>query len=471
MNNLSRLTLASLSVSAALFGASSVQAASYIPIVDKTIYVTKTNMTCSLHENNDFNSQKDYCAAGASIDVRLNMSQMRSITGVTPQGNATQDKKIVRFSVTESDGGTGIHLVDNVTQDHSWRQSNANRKTRLGPYVSKYYMSIKPTSGTTPNKVKDFPPNKNVNYQNRDTVGFDIGINGTAGAGVDATGPKADGSIGASYTYSQSKTLVYDTHDFSIVNRSSGSDFDLSFEFGIDSCGLLSQGSGCSFTDPHWSDAWVFNKSKINPIAYANFKPNFDVIYEVSPNTTSSSTFEIKLGFEPRVSFGRVYPNIAWSHYKPNGSSYSTHLNTSVQVSVDWNHPLFQPEAHVVLQSLNHNNLCLDAISGSNITTYACVKDWYETFGLDTQDRYKSRTGNNDKCLTAKSNQTLALENCGNSLSQQWEWSGNKLYSRYTDGSSTKYVLALDSNNNPVMQPDSEATKSDWQPRLKQVEL
>jgi hemolysin len=465
MNNLSRLTLTSLSVSAALFGAASVQAASYIPIVEKSIYVTKTNMTCSLHENNDYDIQKDYCAAGASIDVRVNMSQMRSIIST-----GTQDKKIVRFSVTEEGGGTGIHLVDNMTQDHSWKQSNANRKTRIGPYVSKYYMSIKPTSGVTPNKVKDFPPNKNTNYQNRDTEGYDIGINGSAGASVDSTGPKAEGSIGAAFTYSQSKTLVYDTQDFSIVNRSSGSDFDLSFEFGIDYCDLVSQGTGCGFTDPHWSNAWVFDKSKFNPIAYANFKPNFDVIYETSPSETGSSSFDIEFGFEPRVRFGRVFPNVLFSHYDPDGSSYNTSKNTSVLISVDWNHPLFQPEAHVVLQSLNHNNRCLDAIGG-NIATYSCYKDWYQTFGLDTEGRYKSRTGNNDKCLTAKSNQTLALESCGNSLAQQWYWSGNKLYSRYTDGSSTKYVLALDSNDNPIMQVDSQATKSDWQPKLKQVVL
>jgi hemolysin len=468
MNNLSRLTLTSLSVSAALFGAPSVQAEGYSPVIESIIYVTRTNMTCNLHKNSSVNDNdlEDYCDADASIDIRLSMSQMRSVAG-----NGTADKKIVRFAVSDEGSGAGIHVVDDLTQGNTWKQSNANRKTRIGPFAKRYFMSIKPTDGVIPHMVKNFPGNENTNYENRETSGFDIGVNGSATADVGATGPKTTGQVGASYSYNQSKILVYNTKDYSVVNRTSGADFDLSFVFSLDSCDLLVKGnSHCKFTKPHWSSSSVFSKSKFKPISYANFNPNFDVIYEVLPSETGYSSFDLELGFEPQVRFGRVYPNIAFSHYGPSGSSYSDEQKVSIELAVDWSHPLFQPEAHVVLQSQNHNNLCLDTFGGS-ISTHTCFKDWWQTFGLDSDGRYKNRTGLNDQCLTVKSNKKLELQTCGNSLAQKFYWEGDELYGRYIDGTGHKYVLALDSNDDPIMQPDSQATKSNWKPALKQVEL
>jgi hemolysin len=474
MTKLSRLTLISLS----LFSTLSAYAIEYIPIVDKAVYLTRTNIQCQLYTSGDFEKQRDWCDSGASIDVRVNISQMRSVQGVTPQGNATQNAKIVRFSVDENQGGTGIHLVDNLKQDHSWFQSWANRRTFIGPFAEGYDLWVKPIKGAFIRKVKDFPANKNTNYQNRDTSGYSIGINGSVGAGVDSEGPKLGAEIGGSFTFSQSKTLIYDTQEYSIVNRSSGSDFNLSFERSFDECSeLRRQELGCYFSSAHWGSGYVFDKSKFNPIAYANFKPNYDVIYEAPVTEMGTTTFEIGVKARIKVRYGTVLPSAVFSAYGPGGSS-SNSISATTQFQIDWSHPLFEPEAHVTLQSLNNNDLCLDvhgvngntSVEGGLVSGWSCKGNWNQVWGLDTNGRYKSRVGS-DRCLTVQSDMSLAVERCGSNLNQQWYWSGEKLFSRYTDGTSTKYLLALDGGNSIAVKPESEATQARWQPRLKKINL
>ncbi len=471
MSKLSRLILLSLP----FFSAVSAYAGTYIPIVDKAVYLTRTNIKCQLHTSGDFNAQRDWCNAGASIDIRINISQMRSIQGASSDGGATQNAKIVRFSVEEAKSGTGIHLVDNLQQDHSWFQSWANRRTYMGPFASGYDLWVKPVAGFTPRKVKDFPANKNTNYQNRDTSGYSIGINGTLGAGVDATGPKASAEVGASFTYSQSKTLVYDTQEYSIVNRSSGSDFSLSFERSFTQCQeLIREELGCYFTNAHWASGWVYDKAKFNPIAYANFKPNYDVIYEAPVSEMGTTNFELGVRVRYAARFGAIRPTVFFSVYESFGAS-SNSYTAKMQFQIDWSHPLFEAEAHVSLQSLNHNNLCLD-VYGSNlnegafVSGYSCHGGWNQTWGLDSNGHYRSRV-RSDRCLTVQGDMSLTVDSCSANLNQQWYWDGDNLISRYTDGSSTRYLLARDGGSSIVVKPESEATQALWQPRLMQIEL
>lgn len=471
MNKLSRLTLLSLP----FFSAVSVYAGDYIPIVDKAVYLTRTNIQCNLHTSGEFDKQRDWCEAGASIDIRVNISQMRSVQGARPDGSATQNAKIVRFSVEEAASGTGIHLVDNLQQDHSWWQSWANRRTFIGPFASGYDLWVKPVTGFTPRKVKDFPANKNTNYQNRDTSGYSIGINGTLGAGVDATGPKASAEVGASFTYSQSKTLVYDTQEYSIVNRSSGSDFSLSFERSFSDCQeLIRQEAGCYFTSAHWGSGWVYDKAKFNPIAYANFKPNYDVIYEAPVDEMGTTNFELGVTVRYKARFGSVLPSPFFSVYEGYGTSSNSHsIKTLFQV--DWSHPLFEAEAHISLQSLNHNSLCLEVYGnkmneGAFVSGHDCHGGWNQTWGLDSNGHYRSRV-RSDRCLTVQGDLSLTVESCGTNLNQQWYWNGENLMSRHTDGTSTKFLLALDGGDSIVVKPESEATQAQWQPRLMQIEL
>lgn len=70
----------------------------YVPIVEKPIYITSSNISCRLYNSAEFDKVSDWCSAGASIDVRVNVALMRSIQSATAAG-FTPDAKIVRFTV------------------------------------------------------------------------------------------------------------------------------------------------------------------------------------------------------------------------------------------------------------------------------------------------------------------------------------------------------------------------------------
>lgn len=81
-----------------LAAAMNASAQEYVPIVEKPIYITSSKIKCNLHTSGDFDNTRDWCNAGASIDVRVNVAQMRSVQSATAAG-FTPDAKIVRFTV------------------------------------------------------------------------------------------------------------------------------------------------------------------------------------------------------------------------------------------------------------------------------------------------------------------------------------------------------------------------------------
>ena len=449
----------------------------YVPIVETVHYITSSKMTCNLYESKDFEKTRDWCNAGASVDLRVTVAQMRSVQSSTSQG-FTPDAKIVRFTIDADKPGTGFHLVDNLQQDHSWFQSWANRRTYIGPFASSYDLWVKPVSGYVPKKVSDFPHNENKNYQHRDTHGYSIGINGSLGAEVGKDGPKVGGEVGASFSYKNEKTLVFDTKDYRVNNRSSLSDFEVSFEREFDECSeLRRQELGCYFTSAHWGSGWVFDKSKFNPISYANFKPNFDVIYEAPVAQDGTTKFLVGAQFTAKARYGDVIPSALFSVYGPAGSSWiSRSINTSF--TIDWSHPLFEAEAHVTLQSLSNNDLCLDvygtngdkSAEGGQVNGYSCHGNWNQIWGLDKQERYRSRV-DPDRCLTVTASKTLTVESCGSNLAQKWFWEGDKLFSRYVDDSNKRYVLNIESGLNVGVTPEDQATHARWKPVLQQIKL
>ncbi|HFQ5284520.1 TPA: leukocidin family pore-forming toxin [Vibrio vulnificus] len=469
-----KMTLFTLSL---LATAVQVGAQEYVPIVEKPIYITSSKIKCVLHTSGDFNATRDWCNAGASIDVRVNVAQMRSVQSATSDG-FTPDAKIVRFTVDADKPGTGIHLVNELQQDHSWFQSWANRRTYIGPFASSYDLWVKPVSGYTPKKARDLPQNENKNYQHRDTYGYSIGINGKVGAEVNKDGPKVGGEVSGSFTYNYSKTMVFDTKDYRINNRSSLSDFDISFEREFGECDeLRRQELGCYFTAAHWGSGWVFDKTKFNPISYSNFKPNYDVLYEVPVSETGVTDFEMGVKLNYRARFGTVLPSALFSVYGSAGSS--TNSSTVKQrIRIDWNHPLFEAEAHVTLQSLSNNDLCLDVygengdktVAGGSVNGWSCHGSWNQVWGLDKEERYRSRVAS-DRCLTVNADKTLTVEQCGANLAQKWYWEGDKLISRYVDGSNTRYLLNIVGGRNVQVTPENEANQARWKPTLQQVKL
>ncbi len=457
------------------FLAASVNAADqrYIPIVEKPYFITSANIKCNLHTSGDFYDVRDWCDSSASIDVRVTVSQMRSVQSSSSEG-FTSDAKIVRFTVANKQAGSGIHLTNEIQQGHSWFQSWANRRTYIGPFASSYELWVKPVSGYVPKKVQDFPPNKNKNYQHRESQGYAIGINGKSGAEVGKDGPKVSGEISASFSYKNEKTLVFDTQDYRVNNRSSLSDFEVAFEREFDACDdLTRREAGCYFTAPHWGSDWVYNKSRFNPITYANFKPNYDVLYEAPVSETGKTKFQVgvKLVYEAR--FGTVIPSAFFSVYGPANTSYNS-VSVSQDIEIDWNHPLFEPEAHVTLQSLSNNDLCLDVYDqesiGGEVNGWSCHGNWNQIWGLDKNERYRSRVGA-DRCLTVNADKRLTVESCGFNLAQKWYWEGDKLYSRYVDESKKRYVLNILDGSNVGVTPESDATHARWKPILQKIKL
>ena len=130
-------------------------AESYVPIVETVHYITSSKMTCNLHTNQDFDNLRDWCSADASVDLRVTVTQMRSVQSSTSKG-VTSDAKIARFTIDANKPGTGFHLVDNLQQDHSWFQSWANRSTYIGPFASSYNLWVKNTNRRIQRFIKKF---------------------------------------------------------------------------------------------------------------------------------------------------------------------------------------------------------------------------------------------------------------------------------------------------------------------------
>lgn len=468
MKTSTMFTLSLLAVSVNAF------AEDYVPIVEKVYYITSSKLTCNLYQSADFETKRDWCDAGASVDIRVNVTQMRSVQSSTSQG-FTADAKIVRFTVGANKPGTGFHLVDDLQQGHGWFQSWANRRTYIGPFASSYDLWVKPVSGYIPKKVSDFPQNENKNYQHRDTHGYSIGINGSVGAEIGKDGPKASAEVSGSFSYKNEKTLVFDTKDYRVNNRSSLSDFQVSFERELDECDeLRRQELGCYFTSAYWGSGWVFDKSKFNPISYANFKPNFDVVYEAPVSQADTTDFEIGAKFVAKARYGEVLPSAFFSVYGPKAWA-SNGWSIPRRVRIDWSHPLFEAEAHVTLQSLSNNDLCLGVYGskteeGSPVNGWSCHGNWDQIWGLDNNERYRSRIAP-DRCLTVSSNRTLTVQSCSSNLAQKWFWEGDKLISRYVDGTTQRYVLNILDGRNVGVSPEAEATQARWKPTLQQITL
>ncbi|OBT17578.1 hypothetical protein A9266_16990 [Vibrio tasmaniensis] len=415
----------------------------FLPIVEVPLYITSQNITCDLFTGDDYdresNKTRDWCNASASIDVRVNMSLMRSIRSSTKMGGFTPDSKIVRFTIDDKGHGAGIHLADDITQEYVNFRTWTDRSEVFGPIATSYDVWVTPTDGYLPKIVKNYPGNKNKNFQHRETSGFTIGVDAKKSLEIGKDGPKGGVDLGVSFGYQQSKTLVFDTQEYEIVNRSSLHDFSLSFKRTFGACDTLTRNeasTGCYFSGPIWSGAWVYDRDKVNPIAYANFKPNYDVIYEAPVTEQGKTRFEVGVGVDYSVYTGFVqYGVLAAIHLTHDELQGSHKINTAF--TVDWNHPIFLPEKHVTLQSLSHVNQCLTAGENDNhVFGSACSGELAQVWGYDKESRYVNRQSPN-VCLSIDKDKRIITEQCGSSLTQKWLWQDGQLISYLPDGKKT----------------------------------
>ncbi len=449
-----------------------VLAEKYVPIVSTPVYLESSKLTCRQWKTPDSKEITDWCDASASVHVRVNVEQMRSIASVNQAGKTTPDAKMVRFIVDEDTGGTGIHLVDELKQGNYWFESWAHRYTYIGPFVDSYDLWVKPVNGYKPNKIKDFPRNENKNYEHREAHGVSIGVNGTAGSEVGGDGPKSSSQVGGSFSISNEKTLVFNTKEYEIVNKSSLSNFEVSFKRALTSCEeMYRETLSCAFWDALWGSGFVFDKRKFSPIAYANFKPNYEVVYEAPVSQKGRTDFELGIRFNFKVRFGSVLPSPIWAVYSPYGEGVGSSSVIKQKVRIDWDHPLFSPEAHVSLQSLSTNNLCLDVNSNNkDVSGAKCLGGWDQIWGLDKKERYHSRSAP-DRCLAVMPDKTVAVDDCNNSLAQKWVWQNGQLTSRYADGTNNSYVLNIIEGDKIGVIAAEKADKSKWKPILHKIKL
>ncbi|EJN6827712.1 leukocidin family pore-forming toxin [Vibrio cidicii] len=451
MRNLALLSLLALSttyVNVTQAGQVATDNGGYIPIFERSFYLTRTNLSCNM-PTSDGGTIIDYCDGGAVIDLKINVAQGRSIN-LSGVGIQTEDKKFVRFFSDESNSGTGIHLADSMKQGDSWYSTGFHKDTYIGPFAQSYKVKIEPIQnnnyGHSNSRLsKHLPKNQNKEYNVREVSGYSVGIKGEVSGEVGATGPKGGASLGVTGEFNYSKWLSYDTHEYEIVNRSSNNTFKLAFERGISACDtLVSRDAGACYFSKAWGFGGnVYDLSKYNAIAYANFYPNFDVIYEHEPEYTfynAGNLEAFRIGFEVQASanFGAVTPELFFSIYEPDGGA-STTLVAGTQVTINWDHPLFLPEQNVMIQSLDENDVCLGGrmMSCDEVAnTYA----WAGLWGLDDKDRYRNHSYYGFRmCLTNQGGYlTEAL--CNNELSQKWTWEGDRLYSQY-EPNGEKYLL------------------------------
>jgi hemolysin len=445
----------------------------YLPIVQTGIIITKSGISCELPKNKEHTSYYDFCGGQGSLDLRFNLIQMRSVQSATSQG-ITENKKYVQITLDSNKSGAGIHLANNVSQGFSWFQSWAHRYEYLGGFSRSYDINITPQPYSyVPFMLKQLPDNENKNYQHQDTSGFTVGISGNIGAEVGNQGPTGSIGIEASYSYTNSRTLIYDTQDYKIVNRSSGSELDVSFVYDVNLCNSSIGGSGvygCSWNDVLMGQSWVYDKHKISPIAYANFKPNVEVIYEAPVEENGPSVLSIAAIFYPHVVFGRIEPAALVQLANADGMEETLNAG-NVNVTIDWGHPLFEAEAHVVLQSLDANNICLKSNNGM-VETKVCDNNWDNIWGLDSNFRYRTRTAQNT-CMSVNDDLRVSTTTCDHSLNQKWYWEGDSLFSRYQDGSDSRFVLSIPNQLGQTLHvvKDSGTGNSRIMPRLTNISL
>ena len=414
----------------------------YIPIFKKGVYITKHGMQCIFEKNHDLDfGTIDLCGGEASVDVRFDIAQMRSIFN-NANGESTENKKYVSFIVGEN-SGAGIHISNQVTQEHTRFASWTERDDFIGGFSREYGIKIEPISGYVPSIYRHFPLNENKNYQHRDTKGFTIGVNGSLKADIGAQGPKLAPEISGSYSYTNNKTIVYDTSDYKIVNSTNQSTFQVNYIYDVNLCNSSFAGNGlydCSWKDFLWGKSFVHDKSKINPLAYANFHPKMELIYEAPVEETGKTIFQITVSAAPEIIYGAVrYDGLHQRAY--SSQVYTQHYLISANIVIDWGHPLFEPEAHVYLQSLEDNDKCL-SVSQRKITLSACNGNWEQTWGLDSYQRYKSRSGHN-LCLAVNDDKSITVEQCTFAMNQKWYWQEEYLISRLVGANDHQYALNL----------------------------
>lgn len=357
-----------------------------------------------------------------SIALTYRINLMRSLkTGIS--GTQTPDAKLVRISLDADSSGAGFHLNDRLgyhEQLADYTVLDGWVKTYMTDAIAKEYRFEIKALDRVAAVLKTVPAsNLNAKYEHRDTSGFDIGV--TAGIDVGPDGPKA--KLEGRASYNQSRTLVYNTADYRVA-RSSKDAQSVTFawereQYATAESVLLKK------TGPIWDLAYPVDHTKISPISYKGFVPNFDVIYKAPPDATGVTPFQIDSSVEIWPIYTGVYKHyyVLGTHTSfqgQDGWQRTVRFGALAKFYVDWNHPVFTGGRPVNLQLGSFNSRCVGTSPNLEVKVVDCdLKSAGQSFIYDGYGRYMSVVAVG-QCLDG--NDLTALKPCGAQLSQRWAW-------------------------------------------------
>jgi len=393
-----------------------------------------------------------------SLIFQVNLE--RSLTFGTG-GSATPDAKIVRICSDENSGGAGVHLNDSLTH-----------KEYYAPYVTldayfrewsssaialSYSVDIS-CSNNKASVLKTCPENNlNKNYDKTETSGFSLGVSG--GVEADKGGPKATLSASASYT--QTKTLHFQTNDYCLERNTEGPQ-NISFRWIREQYKYASSLLNRS-TDALWVDTFPADLGRVQAMGYQSFVPKFDVVYKASPTATGVTQFVVN----PAVQIMPLY-HAAYKHYYVVGGHQSYHgtgydnketktASTTITFDVDWEHAVFTGGRPVNLQSKAYANICV-AIEDNGVVKLATgdLKSAKQSYIYDKVGRYVSAY-NTNICLDASD--LTQFQPVSASLTQRWTWKEDSDY-LFNEYHSDKCLAVDETGSKLILADESDSSKT-----------
>lgn len=398
-----------------------------------------TREECTFPKSWNPNNGNAVFCDNASIALKYKIHWMRSLKHGT-SNSTTPDAKLVRISIDSDASGAGINLnnrlvhllverpgIDPEASEHvqflqGFRPFQWYAAYTTSAIAKDYSFSIE-ASNATASILKTFPiSNINSSYQNQITSSFEVG----GAASLDGIlGPKA--TLEARATYSQSRTLSYDTQDYRVVRLSEG-DRKITFKWERERCPTAETLLARKSTAPLFESfpKSVIDETRIAPVSYAGFVPNFDVVYAAAPDASGSTDFTIKSSvniwpitsgtYERYYIIGLdylYYADEAWQNYR--------RIEVPATFNVDWDHSIFTGGRPVNIQLGNFNGLCLSGKDDGTIEAEKCnLTSKNQSFLLDQYSRYV-----NVHTKTCFDGRHLNLQTCDESLSQRWKWRPN----------------------------------------------
>jgi hemolysin len=267
------------------------------------------------------------------------------------------------------------------------------------------------------------------------TSGVTVGVSG--GGDLSKAGPKA--MLNGSGSFTQSRTLTYNTQDYRI--ESSGNNHRANFSW-VREHYATAQSLLFSNESLMMHKGYNVDHSRIKPISYMRFVPNLDVIYYADKLETGTTVFNIDSSVNIRPIYTGYDTRMMVKYYGFEDVNKRRRVTSNLSFTVDWKHPVFTGGRPVNLQLGGVDNRCLSISPNNTVFAEPCSKtSTDQSFIYDQYGRYVSAR-DTGYCLDA--NNLRVLQSCRLSQGQYWTWKpgsdqlrnefANKVLGHYNSG-------------------------------------